>query len=47
MKCECEYVQYGCMSVHSLQECVSVITFEGTGDTEEPGVIVVLSWRFC
>lgn len=31
------------VSVYSPQECVSVIQpFEGTGDTEEPGVIVVL-----
>lgn len=27
VKCECEHGQYGCMSVHSLQEYVSVTTF--------------------
>lgn len=44
VKCECEYGWYGYMSVYSPQEYVSVLQpFEGTGDTEESGVIVALS----
>lgn len=47
VKCECEYGQYGCTSMHSLQERGNVQPFEATEDTEEPGVVVVLSWRLC